>query len=56
MLVETIFMAVTVTLLGYIAYTQYKSHILNELTLISLISFLEELEGNKDHGKEKLLH
>ncbi len=55
MIAEIVFMAVTVTLLAYIAYTQHKAYILNELTLVSLLAYLENIEEEQNFGKEKFI-
>ena len=52
---ETIFMALTVVLLLYVAYISYKTYLVTQVTLAGMVMFLESLEED-EYGETQRLH
>jgi len=50
MTLEIIFMALTLTLLVFIAYLQFKTYVVTQVTLVGLVDFLQSLE-DQDYGE-----
>ncbi len=56
-MVETIFMALALVLLVYIAYTLRKTYITAQITLVGLVTLLQPLEEEEDgFGEEIKFH
>ena len=58
MILQTIFMSLTLVLLLYIAYTQYKTYIVAQATFATFIGFLEVFveEEDEDYGETQRFH
>lgn len=58
MILQTVFMSLTLVLLLYIAYTQYKTYLVAQATLASFVGFLEVFveEEGIDYGKTEQFH
>jgi len=55
MTIEIIFMALTLTLLGFIAYLQFKTYVVTQVTLVGLVEFLQSLE-EQGYGETQQFH
>lgn len=55
MTVEIVFRALTLTLLGFIAYLQFKTYVVTQVTLVGLVDFLQSLE-DQDYGETQQFH
>ncbi len=56
-MVETVFMALALVLLVYIAYTLRKTYITAQITLVGLVTHLQSLEEEEDeHGEAQRIH
>lgn len=57
MILQTVFMSLTLVLLLYIAYTQYKTYIVAQATLATFVGFLEGFaEEDEDYGETQQFH
>lgn len=58
MILQTVFMSLTLALLLYIAYTQYKTYLVVEATLATFVGFLKVFveEEDEDYGTTQQLH
>ena len=54
-MVETIFMALVLVLLIYIAYISYKTHVATQITLAGFVAFLQSVEED-EYGEEITFH
>ena len=48
MILQTVFMSLTLVLLLYIAYTQYKTYLVAQATLATFVGFLEVFVEEED--------
>lgn len=55
MTLEIIFMALTLTLLVFIAYMQFKSYVMTQVILVAFVEFLQSLE-EQDYGETQQFH
>lgn len=55
MTLEIIFMALTLTILVFIAYLQFKTYVVTQVTLVGLVDFLQSLE-DQDYGETQQFH
>lgn len=58
MILQTVFMSLTLVLLLYIAYTQYKTYLVAQVTLATFVGFLEAFveEEDEDYGETQQFH
>jgi len=55
MIVETIFMALVLTLLLLVAYNQYRILATTQVTLVTLLEFISSVE-EEEYGETQQLH
>jgi len=57
LILQTVFMSLTLVLLLYTAYTQYKTYLVAQATLATFVGFLEVfVEEDEDYGETQQLH
>lgn len=58
MILQTIFMTLTLVLLLYIAYTQWKTYLVAQVTLATFVGFLDAYveEEDEDYGQAQQIH
>ena len=55
-MIEAVFMFLALILLVYIAYMQYKTFAIAQVTLAMLYSFIVSVEESEEHGTTQQLH
>ena len=55
-MVETVFMALALVLLIYIAYISHKTYVATQITLVGLVTLLQSFEEEEGFGEEKQFH